>query len=274
MIIVSNFSAEYGISFWDDELNFINKFALGANFTGMCKQSNNVIWMADHQNNDLCRVILNPEVKIEKKLTLPNPGTHGIHIHNNNLYVCDTLYDRILVYNINSLQLVSQWKMSFENNDLHHVNSVFVDDNNCITSAFGLEKLQKGQRWKTKIGQGVIINLKKWFDGNGLPFVMYSNISIPHTAKIIDNQLMFLESATGNFVVGGESKFSSKSFLRGFDKSPDHYFVGASTVRPHGIINLNGDSILYKLNYDHKLIKSVEVPKELGEIFDIIWIRG
>ena len=195
-------------------------------------KSKNFIVIADEIKG---LVVLDKNFNLIKEVELlPYSFCHGIDISEelDKIFVVNAGRDSISVFDLETFKHIKEIKISdkfdLTNEEQHHLNDIFIDYKNeiLLVSMFSFSG-----HWRKGIYDGGILeyDLKKdkWSS-----FPIVSNMWMPHTPKIIDNTLYFVDSMRGdlyktsNKVIG---KFNG--FIRGFDKDDKYFYIAQSSNR-------------------------------------------
>lgn len=180
-------------------------------------------------------IVFNKDLELLKEVKLlPYSFCHGVGISEklHKIFVVNAGRDSISVFDLYSFKHLKEIKISdkFEltKEEQHHLNDIFIDEKNetLLVSMFSFSG-----NWRKDIYDGGILeyDLKKDKWGN---YPLVSNMWMPHTPKIVDNKLHFVDSMRGdlyktsNKIIG---KFSG--FIRGFDKDEKYFYISQSSSR-------------------------------------------
>ncbi|MEQ8424464.1 MAG: TIGR03032 family protein, partial [Cyclobacteriaceae bacterium] len=157
---------------------------------------------------------------------------HDLHWANDTLWAVNTRFSCLATID-DAYSFTTQWKPHFitraEPNDQCHLNGVaFENDKPKYVTALGQSTEAGGWR-ETKASGGILMDV----DTNT---ILIKNLPMPHSPRIIDGQLYWLHSATGDLVRMGtngnyEVVKSLDGFVRGMDRIGDYLFVGLSKLR-------------------------------------------
>lgn len=285
MLFVSHFHGEYGLSLWTDDLAHNVRCAFGGEFlSGLAFNANRNALIATGFSSTNTYTISRDLVGH----VLPWKGHHGLHgicTYNDWLLVTDTAVDRLQVISLDKGCVEAQWAFGREHKDLHHLNSVcFGEDGPPVlyATAFTLKRKREGDEegsWKQYTKTGVVIDLSNWWTSNGIPEVVDSGFSHPHTVRVYGESLWLCESASGTLWWGSQPFWRHHGYLRGLAFTPSSVFCATSMRSEFKGFGYEDVSRLFRLNMKGEVENEVALPKELGEVFAIVhlsdeWYQG
>lgn len=165
-----------------------------------------------------------------------NTGTvdlHDLNYVNNKLLAVNTLFSCLSEVN-EEYSFEPIWKPSFITDlvpeDRCHLNGMVVE-NDEIKYVTALGKTNSHQGWReNKIGGGVIIHVPS-------DNIIHDGLSMPHSPRIYNDKLYFLNSALGELRICNTEKGTSEviaklgGFARGMARYGDFLFIGMSKLR-------------------------------------------
>jgi len=157
---------------------------------------------------------------------------HDLHWAGDKLWAVNTRFSCLATID-DQFSFTAQWKPSFIThsgpNDQCHLNGVaFLNNKPKYVTALG--KSDKGGGWReNKATGGILIDVDT-------DEIIADKLLMPHSPRIIDGQLYWLHSATGDLVRmtargNYEVLKSMNGFVRGMDRLGDYLFIGLSKLR-------------------------------------------
>lgn len=256
MIAVSfcNAGRKDSLAILNDSFEVIEKVNLGISTTGIVKTKGGFFVVSDGIN--IYKISDNYEVVNMFRTGLRD--IHSILEWDGYLYLVGTYNDSIGRIKVENGNLVSDKTELFFTKgfgtDKFHINSIEVFRNQLIFSNFG----ESGSNKKDATNGGVEIL-------NG-PSVI-TGIQHPHSLKVKDLDLYFLESKTSTLYKNLKPQFSLTGYLRGFDKQRGDYLIGFSKSR--NVDSVEGAAKLLRTNEKGVILDMVEF-EEFEEIYDVI----
>ncbi len=208
---------------------------------------------------------------------------HDLNFIDNKLIAVNTLFSCLSEIN-DEFSFVPVWKPSFITGlmpeDRCHLNGVAVGKEG-IEYATALGATDTKQGWRdTKLSGGVLIHVPS-------NEIILSNLSMPHSPRLYDGKLYFLNSAQGELrvcdPVAGTSEVITKlgGFARGMARYGDYLFIGMSKMRhttdafknlPIFDTSFAGVSVVY-LPYG-KVVGQIKYSSSVDEIYDVKILPG
>lgn len=209
--------------------------------------------------------------------------TNDIDVHDVMPY-----YDDIVVVNTKNSCLTTinkkneqntLWKPFFINEikpyDFCHLNGICNEDNK-ILYATALSATSNFEGWRLNVNGGVLLDV----DNNN---IILSNLSMPHSPRLFNNNLYLLLSATGEVIKVDilNSKYSiifkTDNFIRGLSIYAGYAFIGISkqrrkksTFKELSIAKKTKFSGIFIIELlSGKYLGKIEFIKEIEEIYDI-----
>jgi uncharacterized protein (TIGR03032 family) len=158
---------------------------------------------------------------------------HDMNYLNNKLIAINTLFSCISGID-EDYSFKSLWNPGFISalvpEDRCHLNGMALAGEKIeFVTALGKTNIKQGWR-KNKLSGGVLIHVPT---GE----IMFEGLSMPHSPRIYDNDLFFLQSAQGELMKADlktrqyEVITKLNTFVRGMAKAGDYLFIGASRLR-------------------------------------------
>ncbi|XLQ20256.1 MAG: hypothetical protein ACKUBY_00560 [Candidatus Moraniibacteriota bacterium] len=220
----------------------------------------------------------------EKLVELLAP--HSIAVKDDSIYIVSTGNDSVFKYAFDKegrqVDLIGkEWSPEGSKGeiDTHHINSIFLYDNDIYVSAFGMKKSKK---WSSA-ADGYIYNISK-------KIKKIEKIYHPHSVFIKNRNVYYCESSSRSVKINKTEVLKLKvGYTRGLSLNKDYLVLGTSSGRKRshstGLINNPADPgvleedcrvLLYRKD---ELLKEYELIKELNflprhtEIYDIIIVN-
>ena len=252
-------------------------------FTGLAQDDD--FFYALSQNLEVGLVVID---QITKKVVLSHrlknlTDPHSIIINKDYIYAVSTGNDQILKYkfdkknlSVKFMEMVWRPKGSRGDKDTHHVNSIFLYNNDIYISAFGSKKTD---RWSSATN-GYIYNITKNKKELG-------KIYHPHSVFIKNGDMYFCESSSRSVKKNYSELIKLNiGYTRGLYLKDSYLLLGTSSGRKRskstGLVNNFADSgipeedcriLLYKKKLffgKYMLIKEYDFLPGHREIYDII----
>lgn len=204
---------------------------------------------------------------------------HDLHFANGGLWAINTKFSCISSYDIN-YSFTPRWKPPFISSlvpeDRCHLNGMATIDNT-PAYATALGKTNEKGAWRANIINGGI--LMKVPSGE----IILDNLAMPHSPRIINNELYLLQSATGEIIKCDTEKkdyevlFKVDGFIRGMAHYKDYIFVGLSKARessktfsklPVASVAKYAGIIVFDLKNKTK-VGEIKYNTTVDEIFDV-----
>lgn len=157
---------------------------------------------------------------------------HDLHWVQNKLWAVNTKFSCLATID-DTNSFTPQWKPYFiaksEPTDQCHLNGVaFINEKPKYVTALGLSDEAGGWR-DHKATSGILMDVES-------NTILVKDLPMPHSPRMIDDQLYWLHSATGDVVRmtkpgSYEIVKSLDGFVRGMDRIGDYLFIGLSKLR-------------------------------------------
>jgi hypothetical protein len=199
----------------------------------------------------------------------PENNIHDITIVGNRLLVASTTGDRAFEIDLEMRVSTAHYHMDpVRNCDTRHVNGACWYQEKLLLSMFCLEGKSADDAWNRVPKEGGLIY--NWTDKR--PFL--TNLTLPHSLRIIDDKLCFVESRLNRLHLG-DDKFDfpiEKTFMRGLCKVGDNYWVGHSDIRHRGDDTPGGLHTGVGHAFLEVLPESRIIPLPTQEVYDILYV--
>lgn len=204
---------------------------------------------------------------------------HDLHFAKGGLWAINTRFSCISSYDIN-YSFTPRWKPPFITNlmpeDRCHLNGMAtIDSVPAFVTALGKTNVKEG--WRENITKGGV--LMKVPSGE----IVLDNLAMPHSPRIINNELYLLLSATGEIIKCDVERktyeviFKVAGFIRGMAFYKNYLFVGLSKLRKSSktfsklpvteLSNYAGVMVIDLKN--RRKIGEIKYNKTVEEIFDV-----
>lgn len=209
---------------------------------------------------------------------------HDIHFGDGVLWGVNTLFSCLCTFDIN-YNFRPKWKPPFIDTllpeDRCHLNGMTMKDGlpKYVTA---LSKTNTKEGWRENIKRtGILMEVPS---GD----IILDNLSMPHSPRLIDDQLYVLESGNGNLLkVDPEKKtseviFNFNRFIRGMSHYGDLLFIGTSKIREtsksFNVLDVKDSSnysgiIIFDLK-KQAIIGEINYENTVEEIYDVQVIEG
>jgi hypothetical protein len=160
-----------------------------------------------------------------------NSKPHGVTFcpNRNLIFAACSGLDKIAIYDASSFKKVDEIWMSDRINKMeteqHHINDVCVLDDSLFVSMFSFSGY-----WTNNVFDGGIVEYS--LEDFTKKHVLVRDLWMPHSVRILDGNLCFLDSMRGNFHLT-DKKVSGHfpGFIRGLDTDGQYYYIGQSEAR-------------------------------------------
>ncbi len=165
------------------------------------------------------------ELKIFKSNNNLSSNTTGLAIDRKKevLYVSDSYTDQIYIVSIKSKKIIKKIDFSKKykkSNSYHHINDLYLKDNNLFVSYFS-----KSGRWKKNIFDGGVTKINLL---SGKKKIIINDLIKPHSIKFIKKNYLICNSVKGELILNGRVIGGFPGFLRGLDFDENYFFLGQS----------------------------------------------
>ncbi|XXM72453.1 hypothetical protein ACQ0QQ_00705 [Lysinibacillus sphaericus] len=196
-------------------------------------------------------------------------GTRGIDYHGTAVkgeiaYIVETQSNTISLYHLPDLKKVDEFRVSEIDKDFHHVNDLFIQDENLFVSMFSLE-----DEWSAKkdIPTGVIVEYSLE-DFKKVRTHLEKKIHQPHSPMLLDGQLLYCSSYNRQVRHGSKVIFHTEGYPRGLALAGGKLYVGnSSSVNRKGNATVPG---IYEVAPNGKSSRFLPLPSQ--EVYGIISI--
>ncbi|WP_231597609.1 DUF4915 domain-containing protein [Bacillus sp. SA1-12] len=218
--------------------------------------------------------LLNSEFEVIKtKILTLALDLHGVAIYNDQVFIVETKTNSIGIYDLNKgLERVDEIKLSPQNNDVCHINDIFIQGDKAYISMFFYHN-KKGFLIKESKIRGVIIEYSLLEKKTNK--IMAKQLFQPHSVKVYNEGLFYCQSEKFLVQKNKDIIFKGLGYLRGLDVKDDVLFIGQSESRhveklleEHSNILL--DCGIYVHNMSTKMSSFIHVPSK--EIYQILAI--
>jgi len=211
---------------------------------------------------------------------------HDIHFGKGVLWGVNTLFSCLCTFDIN-YNFRPKWKPPFIDalapEDRCHLNGMAFDDEAEIpkfVTALSATNVKDGWR-ENKMGGGVLMEVET---GD----VLLDGLAMPHTPRLIDGDLYFLESGTGKLLKWNpgsrkaELIYDFACFTRGMGHNDGFLFIGKSQIRStskdfQGLAVMENSTHAGVIIFDLKnraVIGEINYETTVEEIFDVQVLNG
>jgi hypothetical protein len=221
-------------------------------------------------------IIMDKNYNITKKgLYPPRTRAHGISCdENNNFYVACSMTDQIKIFN-KDLRFKGSISISekFKKTKLpqHHLNDILIKNGNLYVSMFSLSG-----NYKNNIYDGGVYEID--LQSKKIQSFIYSNLSMPHSIKYINDSFCILDSLNGDLIIGSDRVANFHGFSRGLSFDGELYFIGQSRNRNFSMINhikqnISIDNSIIIFDRKNKIYRTIFLPYSISEIHEVLLIE-
>lgn len=211
---------------------------------------------------------------------------HDIHFGQGVLWGVNTMFSCLCTFDIN-YNFRPKWKPPFIDalapEDRCHLNGMAFDDEAGLpmyVTALSATNVKDGWR-ENKMGGGILMEVAS---GE----ILLDGLAMPHSPRLIDGELYFLESGSGKLLKWNPEKkeaeliFDFACFVRGMSHSDGYLFIGKSQIRSTSKDfndlavkenSANAGVIVFDLN-NKKIIGEINYETTVEEIFDVQVMSG
>ncbi|MGG4197650.1 DUF4915 domain-containing protein [Peribacillus frigoritolerans] len=247
------------------------KKILNVGCTGITKYGSSFVVISNSHGifilDENLKVIVNKALSTELDL-------HGVAIDNDKAYIIETKTNSIGIYNLkNNLERIDEIRFSPENDDICHVNDLYIANDKLYVSMFSYPPRKNPLSFANKTNQGVILeySLKE----RKVVKICHDKLLQPHSVLHYDNKMFYCVS--GEFLVkrNEEDIFKCLGYTRGLAVRNQTMFVGQSESRQIPVLlnkhtNILLDCGIYVHDISTKLSSFIHIPSE--EIYGILVI--
>ena len=245
-------------------------------YSGNCRgltQEGDYFYVAEEHSG---LVKLDSEYQVVKiNRTTESFNLHGITIDStrNALYVNETKFDRIGVYDIETLKRIDEitlGKLDNENNDQHHINDAVIINNKLHVMMFSLNGVWHNQVWNDGGIARVDVDTKE------IDKIIISGLRQPHSLEMHNNDIYYCNSRECNIYHGDRMLCQFNGYTRGLAKWNEYFYVGQSKARRlsafrENFTNISMDTGVHIWNSVINTSRFINILAE--QIFDIILLQ-
>ena len=221
-------------------------------------------------------IIMDKNYNITKKSSYTlGTRAHGIsYDENNNFYVACSMSDQIKIFNKDlrfkgSISISEKFKKT--KSPQHHLNDILIKNGNLYVSMFSLSGNHKNNIYDGGVCE---IDLKS----KKIQSFIYSNLSMPHSIKYINDSFCILDSLNGDLIIGSDRVANFHGFSRGLSFDGELYFIGQSRNRNFSMINhikqnISIDNSIIIFDRKNKIYRTIFLPYSISEIHEVLLIE-
>ncbi|MFP3122358.1 TIGR03032 family protein [Ectobacillus funiculus] len=223
-------------------------------------------------------LILDENLNIIKRKALPKElDLHGVAIDNDKAYIVETKTNSIGIYDLqNNLERIDEITFSPENEDVCHVNDLFIANGKLYVSMFSYPLKKNFLSFvsyspQKTIQQGVILEYS--LQERKISKICHDKLFQPHSVLLYDDQLYYCVSSKLLVNRNEDVIFKGLGYTRGLAIKNQMMFIGQSESRHLEILleehtNLLLDCGIYVHDIDTKLSSFIHIPAK--EIYGIL----
>lgn len=247
------------------------KKILNVGCTGITKYGSSFVVISNSHGifilDENLNVIMNKALSTELDL-------HGVAIDNDKAYIIETKTNSIGIYNLkNNLERIDEIRFSPENDDVCHVNDLYIANDKLYVSMFSYPPRKNSLSFANKTYQGVILEYS--LQERKVVKICHDKLLQPHSVLHYDNKMFYCVS--GEFLVkrNEEDIFKCLGYTRGLAVRNQTLFVGQSESRQIPVLlnkhtNIMLDCGIYVHDISTKISSFIHIPSE--EIYGILVI--
>ncbi|MFK4388853.1 hypothetical protein ABH916_000781 [Peribacillus frigoritolerans] len=247
------------------------KKILNVGCTGITKYGSSFVVISNSHGifilDENLNVIMNKALSTELDL-------HGVAIDNDKAYIIETKTNSIGIYNLkNNLERIDEIRFSPENDDVCHVNDLYIANDKLYVSMFSYPPKKNHLSFANKTNLGVILEYS--LQERKVVKICHDKLLQPHSVLHYDNKMFYCVS--GEFLVkrNEEDIFKCLGYTRGLAVRNQTLFVGQSESRQIPVLlnkhtNILLDCGIYVHDISTKLSSFIHIPSE--EIYGILVI--
>lgn len=247
------------------------KKILNVGCTGITKYGSSFVVISNSHGifilDENLKVIMNKALSTELDL-------HGVAIDNDKAYIIETKTNSIGIYNLkNNLERIDEIRFSPENDDVCHVNDLYIANDKLYVSMFSYPPRKNSLSFANKTYRGVILEYS--LQERKVVKICHDKLLQPHSVLHYDNKMFYCVS--GEFLVkrNEEDIFKCLGYTRGLAVRNQTMFVGQSESRQIPVLlnkhtNILLDCGIYVHDISTKLSSFIHIPSE--EIYGILVI--
>lgn len=210
-------------------------------------------------------LILDADLNIIKQKEITDIlDLHGIALYNDRAYIVETKRNAIGIYDLISLERIDEINFSTENNDIYHINDLFIIEDKIYVSMFSFTR-----HWRelpdNASGAGIILEYS--LEKKEIIKPVLENLTHPHSILVYDGQLFYCNSAKYEVKRNNEVIFNTDDYSRGLAIHNEFIFVGQSDNRKS-----SGQGCgLYIFNVITDKVEFIKLPSQ--EVYGILSIK-
>jgi len=223
-------------------------------------------------------IVLDEHLNVIKRKALPRElDLHGVAIDNDKAYIVETKTNSIGVYDLqNNMERIDEIIFSPENEDVCHVNDLFIANGKLYVSMFSYPLRRSFFSFISYYPQKIIdhgVILEYSLQERRISKIPHGKLPQPHSVLLHDNQLYYCVSSKLLVKRNEETIFKCLGYTRGLAIKNQTMFIGQSESRHLEILleehtNLLLDCGIYVHDIPTKLSSFIHIPSE--EIYGIL----
>lgn len=191
--------------------------------------------------------------------------------------IVETAINAIGCYEFDSLKRVGEIRFNPSNQDVHHINDIWIDGNRLYVSMFS-PGIKWGKRPMQRQGAITAIDLTgfdpyKRLDVRPDKYVIAQNLYKPHSVMLSNGKLAYCDSMLFRIVIDSDTIVQFPGFTRGLAIVEDLIMVGQSRMRhfqriPQQFSNCCLDGGVHLYNRKNRISRFVPLPA--NQVYQIL----
>jgi len=226
-------------------------------------EGKDVLYTVEFLNNKL--YVLSKNFEVIRSFEIPYANACGLdYYERDNAFVIANAADEIHFHDADTFEVKKKIHFSskhkFEKAGHHHINDICVSGESLYVSYFS-----KSGNWKKEVFDGGIDELSLR-DLEGERYTLMQDLWMPHSPKVLDGTLCYVESMKGRLYLGNRNLGAEfQGFVRGIAYDGTYYFVGQSEhMYLHRLIGESNNLMLnagfYLLDPEKKISRFFSCP--------------
>ncbi|KOR89276.1 DUF4915 domain-containing protein [Paenibacillus solani] len=206
----------------------------------------------------------------EKKLHDRDFDLHGIAYDDGRFFIIETATNTLTVYDEHSMEIEKQLNLSKPDEDLNHINDIFVGEESIYLSMLSMKGLTKNL-WTDRQDGAIVEFDKKTLEPKN---IIKQNLNFPHSVKVYNEELYYCESLNFNVVKKDEELVSYGGFTRGIESDGRLLYIGQSTFRnaiAHTVKSVSMDAGIHIFDPMHRTTRMIKLDTD--NVYGILLVK-
>ncbi|PWW00786.1 uncharacterized protein DUF4915 [Paenibacillus cellulosilyticus] len=206
----------------------------------------------------------------EERLHDSDYDLHGVVYDDGHYYIIETATNTLTVYNEHSMTIEKRISFSKTDEDLNHINDIFVDEESIYLSMLSMKGLTKNL-W-TDRQDGAIVELDK--ETLEPKNILKENLNFPHSVKVFNGDLYYCESLNFNVMMKNKELVTYGGFTRGIEFDGKLLYIGQSTFRnaiADTVTSVSMDAGIHIFDPMHRTTRMIKLDTD--NVYGIILVK-